>query len=204
MTGCSRPAVNSGSTSAAKRRLTATFSSGGRDRNIVPIHVTRFAISAPRLTVADAPPRRPTWTIEPRGRTAARLRSASSPPTTSRTTSTPSTPRACSAACSGPNQSAGERARTTSAPRSAHRCALPAEHVTAMLAPIALATWIAAVPTPEAPAWTSAQRPLVRPPCSTRASQEVMNTSGTAAASRRSRPAGTGIAWRAWVASISA
>ena len=46
------------------------------------------------------------------------------------------------------------------------RCALPAEHVTAMLAPIALTIWIAAVPTPDAPAWTSAQRPLVRPPCS--------------------------------------
>ena len=82
--------------------------------------------------------------------------------------------------------------------------ALPAEHVTAMRAPIAPAIWIAAVPTPEAPAWTSAHRPLVRPPCTTSASHAVRNTSGTAAASARASPAGTGSAWRAWVTSCSA
>ena len=34
-----------------------------------------------------------------------------------------------------------------------------------MRAPMALAIWMAAVPTPLAPACTSAQRPLVSPPC---------------------------------------
>ena len=67
---------------------------------------------------------------------------------------------------------------------------MPAEHVTAIRAPIALAIWIAAVPTPDAPAWTSAQRPLVRPPCTTSASHAVRNTSGTAAASASGSPCG--------------
>ena len=49
-----------------------------------------------------------------------------------------------------------------------------------MRAPIALAIWIAAVPTPDAPAWTSAHRPLVSPPCTTSASHAVRNTSGIA------------------------
>ena len=121
-----------------------------------------------------------------------RLRSTSSPPTTSSTTSTPSTPRPASVVTQRASQSAGDRSSTTSAPSSAQRWALPAEHVTATLAPIALAIWIAAVPTPEAPAWTSAHRPLVRPPCTTRASHAVRKTSGTAAASRRSSPGGDG------------
>ena len=42
---------------------------------------------------------------------------------------------------------------------------------------------MAAVPTPDAPAWTSAHRPLVSPPCTTSASHAVRNTSGIAAAS---------------------
>ena len=43
-----------------------------------------------------------------------------------------------------------------------------------MRAPMALAIWMEAVPTPDAPAWTSAQRPVVRPPWRTSASQAVM------------------------------
>ena len=114
--------------------------------------------------------------------------------------------RPCSAspARSAAGQSAGERSSTRSAPSSRQASALPAEHVTATRAPIALAIWIAAVPTPDAPAWTSAQRPLVSPPCTTSASHAVRNTSGTAAASARSSPAGTGSAWRAWVTTCSA
>ena len=45
---------------------------------------------------------------------------------------------------------------------------------------------------------------LVRPPWRTRASHAVMKTSGTAAASARSRPEGTGNARRWWVTSCSA
>ena len=63
---------------------------------------------------------------------------------------------------------------TASAPRASHTWCLPAEAVTAMRAPMALAIWIDAVPTPEAPACTRAQRPEVRPPWRTSASQAVM------------------------------
>ncbi len=73
-----------------------------------------------------------------------------------------------------------------------------------MRAPIALAIWIAAVPTPEAPAWTSAHRPLVSPPWTTSASHAVRNTSGIAAASAELTAVGTGSAWRACVATFSA
>ena len=48
------------------------------------------------------------------------------------------------------------------------------------------------MPTPDAPAWTSAHRPLVSPPCTTSASHAVRNTSGIAAASARSTDAGHG------------
>ena len=40
---------------------------------------------------------------------------------------------------------------------------LPVEAVTTMRAPMARAIWMAAVPTPDAPAWTSAARPGVEP-----------------------------------------
>ena len=42
---------------------------------------------------------------------------------------------------------------------------------------------MAAVPTPDAPACTSAHRPAVSPPCTTSASHAVRYTSGTAPAS---------------------
>ena len=73
-----------------------------------------------------------------------------------------------------------------------------------MNAPIALAIWIAAVPTPDAPACTSAHRPLLRPPCSTSASQAVMNTSGMAAPSSVATDSGMAISWRSWMAICSA
>ena len=69
---------------------------------------------------------------------------------------------------------------------------LQPEHVTAMRAPIAFTIWIAAVPTPDAPACTSAQRPLVSPPCTTIASHAVRDTSGIAAASASATFDGTG------------
>ena len=102
------------------------------------------------------------------------------------------------------SQSAGDRSRTTSAPRSAQRCALPAEQVTATLAPIALAIWIAAVPTPDAPAWTSAHRPLGEPALHhegvPRGDEHLRDRRSVAPFS----PAGTAIAWRAWVTTNSA
>ena len=125
----------------------------------------------------------------PSGARRRRLRSASSPPTRrGRCRRRRVRPCSASPACSAAGQSAGERSRTRSAPRSRQAAAFPAEHVTATRAPMALAIWIAAVPTPDAPAWTSAQRPLVRPPCTTRASHAVRNTSGTAAASASVEP----------------
>ena len=63
---------------------------------------------------------------------------------------------------------------------------------------------MAAVPTPLAPAWTSAQRPLVSPPCTTSASHAVRNTSGIAAASSSPTAAGTAITWRSCTAIRSA
>ena len=81
---------------------------------------------------------------------------------------------------------------------------MPAEVVTAMRAPIALAIWIAAVPTPDAPAWTSAHRPLVSPPWTTSASQAVRKTSGMAAASASGTAVGTAMSWRSWTATRSA
>ena len=73
-----------------------------------------------------------------------------------------------------------------------------------MRAPSVLAIWMAAVPTPEAPACTSAHRPLVSPLWRTRASHAVMNTSGKAPASAIGRASGTAIASRSWIASCSA
>jgi len=67
-----------------------------------------------------------------------------------------------------------------------------------------LAIWMAAVPTPDAPACTSAQPPEVSPPWVTRASWAVMNTSGMAAASRSSTPEGTHCSMRSWVTTCSA
>ena len=102
------------------------------------------------------------------------------------------------------SQSFGERSNTRSAPSSRHASAFGAEQVTAIRAPIDFAIWIAAVPTPDAPACTSAHRPDVRPPWSTSASHAVRNTSGIAAASARLTDSGTRIACRSWTASRSA
>ena len=65
-----------------------------------------------------------------------------------------------------------------------------------MRAPMALAIWMDAVPTPEAPACTSAHRPVVSPPWRTNASQAVMYTSGKAPAASSPRASGTAMAWR--------
>jgi hypothetical protein len=71
----------------------------------------------------------------PRGATARRLRSISSPPTTSSTVSNPSG----TAAVASASQSFGDRSSTRSAPSAVHSDALPAEQVTAMRAPTAFA-----------------------------------------------------------------
>jgi hypothetical protein len=70
---------------------------------------------------------------------------------------------------------------------------LCSEAVAITRAPIALAIWMAAVPTPEAPAWMNAQRPEVSPPWTIKASKAVRKASGIAAASGRPTASGTAI-----------
>ena len=65
-------------------------------------------------------------------------------------------------------------------------------------------SWMAAVPTPDAPACTNAIPPSARPPWSTRASQAVMNTSGSPPASSSDTPSGTRTAWFSWTTARSA
>ncbi len=91
-----------------------------------------------------------------------------------------------------------------SAPRARHAATFSADAVTAIRAPTAFAIWMAAVPTPEAPAWTSAVRPGVSPPWATSASNAVMNASGIAAASSMGDASGIDRSIRSWVTSRSA
>src|SRR5205823_133638 len=55
-----------------------------------------------------------------------------------------------------------------------------------------LPSWMAASPTPEAPACTSSVSPRARPPSTTRVRNAVRKASGIPAAATRSRPAGAG------------
>jgi len=73
-----------------------------------------------------------------------------------------------------------------------------------MRAPIARQIWMAAVPTPDAPACTSAVWPGCKPPCNTSASHAVMNTSGIAAASASAMPRGVRMACAAGIVRYSA
>ncbi len=71
-------------------------------------------------------------------------------------------------------------------------------------APISRATWIAAVPTPLAAAWTSRVSPAASRVRRRSDSHAVRKTSGTAAALTRSIPSGTGINCPAGTATRSA
>ena len=68
--------------------------------------------------------------------------------------------------------------------------------------PIAWAIWTAAVPTPLPAAWTSTRSPGASRPWVSKASWAVINASGTAAASTKSRLAGIGTAIRSCVKTI--
>ena len=74
--------------------------------------------------------------------------------------------------------------------QAAHFSALPAVAIT--VAPKALASWIAVVPMPDVPPWTSSVSPAVSRPRSKRFGQTVKKVSGIAAASTIERPSGTG------------
>ena len=63
--------------------------------------------------------------------------------------------------------------------------------VASTVAPAALASWMAARPTPPAPAWTSTVSPARRWPNSNRQSSAVPYSIGTPAACSRERPSGT-------------
>ena len=207
ITGRSEPSVNRGSTSATKRRLIATFCSIGRERSTVPTQ--RDPLGQQQARRSPSPPARragrpgrscpagarPSGCGRPRRRRRRRARCRHRRPGRGRR-APPAAP---------PSQSAGVRSSTTSAPSRSHVGHLAGRARDGDAG--ADAPWRSGSPpcrhrTP--PAWTSAQRPLVRPPCTTRASHAVRNTSGTAAASARARPSGTGMARRAGVASCSA
>jgi hypothetical protein len=61
--------------------------------------------------------------------------------------------------------------------------------------PSALASWIAAVPMPDEPPWTSKVSPAFKRPRSNALCQTVKKVSGIAAAATGVRPSGTGSAW---------
>ena len=81
---------------------------------------------------------------------------------------------------------------------------MPADAVTMTRAPMALAIWMAAVPTPEPPACTRAVPPDANPPCATRASKAVIHASGMAAPSATPTGEGTAMSWRSCTAIFSA
>ena len=58
------------------------------------------------------------------------------------------------------------------------------------MAPARLASWMAATPTPEAPAWTRTVSPAFRRPASNRQSSAVPKVTGIAAAFLTSKPSG--------------
>ena len=72
------------------------------------------------------------------------------------------------------------------------------------VAPNDFAIWIAAVPTPDPPAWMSTAPPGASPPCATSASNAVIHTSGIEPASARDTVDGTRIAWRSCTATRDA
>ena len=93
----------------------------------------------------------------------------------------------------------------TSAPRSAHAAsfsAVPA--VVNTFADIALASWMANVPIPPEPPWTSSRSPGWSPAIMNTFDHTVQATSGIEPAVTRSTPSGTGISWPAGTATSSA
>ena len=168
---------------------------------MVPIHVHPLGQQQPDVDGRRAAAHQADLDDRALGRTAPRLRSTSSPPMTSSTTSTPSDGRARRDRRAGrPSQSAGERSSTRSAPSSRHAVGLARRAGDGDARADRLGDLDAAVPTPDAPAWTSAQRPLVSPPCTTSASQAVRNTSGIGRGVGRApaRPAPAAPGGRGW------
>ena len=150
----------------------------------------RLPISAPRLSSPFAPPPMPITTIRPSVASDLTLPAgwARRPARGSRRTGrAPRSPRARS-----------PRRRTRRRRRAAPRCGPSPSRAH----PRRCASWIAAVPTPPAPPWTSRCSPGFSSACVKSASWAVVKTSGTPPASGQSSPSGTGIArargpWRA-------
>ena len=96
---------------------------------------------------------------------------------------------------------APSRGTITSAPRSRTAWAFRSVRTVPIgRAPSSRDTWIAAVPTPPRAARTSITSPSARRVRRASDCHAVRNTSGTAAASTRSMPSGTGISWPAGTA----
>ena len=93
----------------------------------------------------------------------------------------------------------------TSAPslrHASHFSAEPAVMITR--APNDLASWIAVVPMPDEPPWTSSVSPAFNRPRSKVLCQTVKKVSGIAAAATSVRPGGTGSAWLSCAGQYSA
>ena len=94
---------------------------------------------------------------------------------------------------------------TTSAPSRFTNTAFSSEPtVVTTFAPFALASWIAAMPSPLAPAWMKTVSPDRMPPSMQRLRYDVANASGIAAASAIDKPSGTGSTMPAGTATRSA
>ena len=119
------------------------------------------------------------------------------------TSSTTSTPGAAGGLLRGLDEVLGGCSRRpTSAPSSRQASSLAAEAVATTVAPERpCAIWMAAVPTPDAPACTSADRPAVSPPWHDERVPRGDEHLGDGGGVGQRRPAaGTGSSWRSWTA----
>ena len=182
--------------------MTAIFSSSGRARSVVPTTVSRLRSRTARSIVAVPPPSRPTRTSRPRGR----QRRRGCPPAPARRSGR--SPRRPPRRPSGQRTTVGEvlargvdpdvepvLGRTLELLGASARCRR-------RCSPSHGRAGTAAVPTPLPTAWIRTRSPGRRPACVSSASCAVRKTSGTAAASSKSRFAGIGTAIRSGVTSV--
>src|SRR5438876_71390 len=156
----------------------ASFSVRLRARSVEPMRRARFRMSSDKSRGAAAPPSVAMLTIRPPGASTARSPGSVAAPIGSNTTATLSGPQRCSISDTawGPSSARSAPAAVSAASLSAVRV------VAATLAPTSFPIWIAASPTPEAPAWMSTASPAERPPSTTRLTNAVRNASGMPAA----------------------
>ena len=182
MSAVARPDARSGTTRRPNSCTSAAFSSGGRDRSVVPRIRARRLIRSRRTMVASSPGFPATTTRRPPRASDSMLPAMCTAPTSSRMTSAPPSSRTRAKASS---------ADIASAPSSATRGRSFSERTLATTrAPIAAPICTAAVPTPPLPPFTSSTSPAARPACSI-ASKAVRNACGVAAAVRASSASGT-------------